>query len=80
MVCVLKIHKISPSTRIEPTGWIIALDIDDAVDQAMKAGELFIAKTLKNMKNMKSSSYGKHIIPTSQYGNETAWVLISERY
>ncbi len=55
MICILKIE------NGEPTGWIIATDVDDARRQAYGAGEGELANLLYTVYDV---APGKHELPT----------------
>ncbi len=46
MICIIGMDKGTPNTNPQPTGWIIATDIDDARRQAESIGDTQLAQWL----------------------------------
>jgi hypothetical protein len=69
MLCIVRIKELSPNTKAQPTGWIIAVDADDARRQAESVGERDIAQALYRMSP--EISPGKHMLA------ENVWLLVS---
>lgn len=69
MICIVRLEELSPNTKAQPTGWIIAVDTDDARRQADAVGERDIAETLYRMPP--DIAAGKHMIA------DGVWMLVS---
>ena len=68
MICILRLEELSPNTQAQPTGWIIATDLDDARRQAQGNGEMDLAQKLYTM--YETPPAGKHLIA------DGLWMLV----
>lgn len=48
-ICILKLDNESPNTELQPCGWLMADNRNDAVRQMQEAGEHDLAEKLRTM-------------------------------
>lgn len=73
MICIVQMDKGTPNTDPKPIGWIISLDIDEAIRNAEQIGDIELAEWIEKHR---LAARGSFDLP-ARFGEGRRFALLS---